>query len=132
MTYLDTAEAETSARHLLAQIRMNITVLAEEAAELDDDERRSFRLDAAAGGRRYAGGLQADIESGRVDEHTLRKADLVARAAGCAGWLSASGMGGTSQGRLVLSALIEEGVFAFYPAVPGQWVACYRLVAPAC
>jgi hypothetical protein len=129
MTYLDTAEAE--ARHLLERIRENITILAEEAATLDDDEeRRGFLLDAEGGARRYADDLQADIEGGRTDERALRKAALVALAAGCAGWLTASGMSGDNQP--LMRALTEEGVFAFYPAVPGRWVACYRLVVPAC
>lgn len=132
MTYPDTIEAGARRLSLLKLVLEGAEVLAEEAAELaTDPERQDFRRAAEAGARHYAKALQADIDACRIDEGLTRKANLVARAAGCAGWLSASGMSGDSQSQLAMRDLVAEGVFAFYPAVPGQWVACYRLVAPA-
>lgn len=94
----------------------------------ENDEQRSFRLAAVAGARAYAAHLRSLIEQNQVTEVTLEQADLVATAASCAGWLGTSG---AVIGRDDTAArLQQDGFFVFHPARPGEYVACYRLVAP--
>lgn len=125
MAYPDTAVRE--AQRLLERIQRGPVTM---AADAPPGENREHRLAAAAGAYAYADRLASDIERGRVDEPYLRRAALVARAAECAGWLSADPVRDDRQTDASMGSLIDVGVFAFHPAVPGKYVACYRLVAP--
>lgn len=127
MTYPDRLEA--AAGRIAAQIRVEAETLAEEAANPRHAECAEYHARAQAGALAYAGLLDKAIAAGRLDDDELRRADLVLTAAGCSGWISA-GCGACDRG-LAVKELIRLGFFVHHEAVPGQWVECYRLVAPA-
>lgn len=127
MTYPDTAVL--AAGQFLDRIEVGAKELSEPPTHFEENaEQRAFRLAAAAGARAYAVVLRQEIEQGRITELVLSKAELVATAATCAGWLTPGGAARYRED--ARSALIGAGVFVFHPAVPGQYVACDRLVAP--
>jgi hypothetical protein len=128
MSYPDTRIA--AATRILDRIRRGGDVMAEEALEVGEDaERRRFRLAAEQGARAYASLLETQIVDNSVTDLTLQMAELVARATECAGWLSTTTVQGDGREE-AMRRLIAAGFFARYEAVPGEWVACYRLVAP--
>lgn len=127
MTYPDTLEQ--AAGRLLQRIERGCVSLGAPPTHFEeDDEHRTFRLAAVDGALAYAALLAEQIEQGQVTELGLEMAELVATTAERAGWVSATGaVTGRGEAR---ERLEREGFLAFYPPVPGQWVACYRLVAP--
>lgn len=127
MTYPDTLVQAAS--RTLERIEIGAEELSETPTHFEEDaEHRTFRLAALAGARAYAVVLRQEIEQGRVTQLMLDKAELVATSATCAGWLTP---GGAARYREeARNELIRSGVFVFHPAVPGQYVACDRLVAP--
>lgn len=127
MSYPDTL-VQAAAR-ILERIEIGAEELSEPPAHFQEDaEHRTFRLAAEAGARAYAEVLRQEIGQARVTGLILDKAELVATAANCAGWLTADGA--ASYREEARAELIRSGVFVFHPAVPGQYVACDRLVAP--
>jgi hypothetical protein len=130
MSYPDTFRQ--AAERVLDRIEDGAEELASPPTHFEEnDEHRGFRLKAEAGARAFVEDLRARLSGTtkrRLEQLDLDMADLVATAAQCAGWISVTGaVTGRSAAR---DALEEEGYLRFYPAVPGEWVACYRLVAP--
>lgn len=127
MSFPDTIEQQ--ADRVLERVRRGGDVMAAEAREVGEDvERRDFRLAAEHGARRYAEFLAGELEAGNLNNRLLREATLVAQATGLAGWLSGAAL--TGEDRDAMRNLVAQGFFEYYPRVPGEWVACYRLVAP--
>lgn len=126
-TYPDTLEQAID--RLIARIDSGAELLAAEPVRFVEDAKHlDFRLAALAGAQAYAELLRGWVTRRPVTQLDLDKAELVATAANCAGWLTAVG---AVTGRAAARAeLIREGFFVFHPAVPGQYVACDRLVAP--
>lgn len=126
MSYPDTTAQ--AADRVLARIRRGADVLVTEANQLTGpllEERRKFLLIAIAGASRYVEILTAEIAEGPVTMDLVQRAEVVATATECSGWLGAGGYDGSH--RAAMRHLIGQGVFDFYPAVPGKWLACYRL-----
>lgn len=127
MIYPDTLEA--AAERCADRIEHGADELAAPPEHYDEnEEQRAFREAASAGARAYAAALRHRLETEPVTESLLEEADLVDTASHCAGWLGTSGsvIGRDDQ----IAALQEAGFFVFHPARPGEYVACYRLVAP--
>jgi hypothetical protein len=124
---------EQAARRIQERIVAAADELEADAAGIGDDrERETFHLDAAAGARAYAQRLDKALgDEGPVTERTLVEAELVARAADYAGWTTASAVRAIPSDEAAMNNLVDEGVFGYFPQVPGKWVACYRLMAPA-
>jgi hypothetical protein len=127
MSFPDTIDQ--AAGRILERIEDGAELLSVPPAHFEEnDEHRDFRLKAEAGARAYAKDLRWRVERTTLGQLDLDMAELVATAAQCAGWISSTGaVTGRSAAR---EALVEGGYLVFHPAVPGQWVACYRLVAP--
>lgn len=125
-SYPDTLRAAASRIH--ARILAAADNLPVEAPPLleEGDEQRIYREAAERGARAYAELLQEIIDDGAVTNAHLEQAELVATAAECAGWI---GVNGAVTGReTAMRLLIAGGYFALYDAVPGRYMACYRLV----
>jgi hypothetical protein len=125
MSWPDTIE-QAAGRHL-ASIESGAEILAVEPDRYtEDEEQTAFRLAAYAGARAYAEYLRQALEDGSVTDALLVQADLVRTAAHCAGWLSASTARLDREG--AMDDLVRQGFFVYHPAVPGRFVAKYRLV----
>lgn len=127
MTYPDTPVQ--AAKRVLQRIGHGAVGLSSPPEHFEeDDEHRAFRLAARAGAVAYIMALARQVDDGLIDDLAVEEAGLVALAAECAGWLGAAGaVFGRDRARRELE---RAGFLVFYPAVPGQWEACYRLVAP--
>lgn len=123
MSWPDTIEQ--AAGRILERIERGAELLSVEPDHYtEDEEQTAFRLAAYAGARAYAEYLRQAIEGGSVTDALLAQAELVETGAQCAGWLSASGVVRAP----AMQDLVRQGFFVYHPAVPGRYVACYRLV----
>jgi hypothetical protein len=127
-TWPDTTEQ--ALRRCLKELQRGLEHLKSYLPESDDDERREFRRAAVAGAESYIDYLTQRIQRDRVSYIELEKAELVSKAAYGVGWVSASAIDGLPTSATAMQGLIRAGVFAFYPQVPGRWIACYRLIDP--
>lgn len=120
---------EDEIHYKLASLLKAAAILRSEARAAEGAEAR-FRAAATAGAYRYADQLRAALEREEITagRQLLDEVSLVANAAHCAGWLSASGLYGD---QAALKRLVDRGFFRFYEKVPGVYVACYRLVDPS-
>ncbi len=120
--YPETLEAE--ARRYAAKIAGGIPVmLAEHEERSRHAEADAFMELAEQGAWSYWEMLTKSIESGTITMDDLDKADLVATAVGCAGWIAAPAAGR----KQAMAELVEDGVFTFHDRVPDVFIACYRL-----
>jgi hypothetical protein len=119
-------------QRIVDELRRATSELLTSTADISDDaELLKFHLDAAAGAAAYGERVQDKLNRGDdITEADLYEADMVARAAAYGGWITASTVAGSPSIEAIATTLIEEGVFAYFPQVPGKWVACYRILAP--
>lgn len=107
------------------RIRSGIPRMLQEHQEREREaDAKIYMALAERGAQAYLEHLEHLIATGQVDQLDVDQARLVATAVSCAGWLGATIESPTAAVR----ALVNEGYFEFFPAVPGRWLACYRLV----
>lgn len=127
MSFPDTMEQ--AAERALSRIEHGFRILDNPPRHFEEDaEQRAFRLAARDGASAYCRLMDRQIERCILTPLMLEKADLVGTAATCAGWISATGAV-VGRGE-ALQELLTEGFLEFHPAVPGRFVACYRLQVP--